>query len=65
MQLRVADWAPADSAGCGHVWRRVRQLEEGLSTVVYIRRCEGCGRVEAKAGHKNFLDSSGWELIEG
>jgi hypothetical protein len=65
MQSPYAQWAPAESARVGHVWKRVRQMEEELDTVVYVRKCEGCGRVEAKAGHQNPLEPGGWEFIEG
>jgi len=64
MQAQVTDRAHLVEAGCAHLWRRARQLEEELSTVVYVRSCARCGQVEAKAGHKNPVDSQGWELIE-
>jgi hypothetical protein len=65
MQSPVAERALADSASCEHQWKRLREVEDELSTVVYVRRCEACGRVEAKAGHKAPLDLGGWETIEG
>ena len=52
-------------AKCAHEWRRARQLEEKLSTVVYVRSCTKCGQIEAKAGHKDASSPEEWELIEG
>jgi hypothetical protein len=52
------------TANCTHLWRRVRELEEGLSIVVYVRSCAQCGQMEAKAGHKDASSSEDWELIE-
>jgi hypothetical protein len=63
MQTAVVERAPDDRAICEHRWKRVREIEEGLDTVVYVRNCEMCGRLEAKAGHKDPLTRDGWEFV--
>ena len=65
MRAQVIDETHRNQAVCSHFWRREREVEEGLSTVVYVRRCAKCGQLEAKAGHKDPSASEGWELIEG
>ena len=62
MQAPFAERAP-DDGSCEHRWKRVREIEEGLSTVVFVRHCELCGRLEAKAGHKDPVGRDGWELV--
>jgi hypothetical protein len=63
MQIQTRDGTGTAHKCCAHLWRRVRQLEEELSTVVYVRSCSKRGQVEAKAGHKDPLSLEGWELI--
>jgi hypothetical protein len=65
MQAYVAVGGRLAEANCAHVWQRMNQLEEELSTVVYVRSCVLCGRLEAMAGHKNPANRDGWEVIEG
>ena len=56
MQAPIAERAPDDGANCEHRWKRVKEIEEDLNTVVFVRHCELCGRLEAKAGHKDRWD---------
>jgi hypothetical protein len=63
MQVQTRDGTRTANTSCEHLWRRVRQLEEELSTVVYVRSCSKCGQVEANAGHKDPWSLEGWELV--
>jgi hypothetical protein len=65
MVAQKANRAVVGTPKCTHIWRRVHELEEELSTVVYVRSCARCGQVEAKAGHKDVSSPEDWELIEG
>ena len=64
MEAPGANRALVVTANCTHLWRPVRELEEELSTVVYVRSCARCGQIEAKAGHKDVTSPEKWELIE-
>ena len=64
MNAREINGALALTTDCTHIWRRARELEEELSTVVYVRSCVRCEQVEAKAGHKDPSNPEGWEVIE-
>ena len=40
----------ADPAGCSHDrWRRREAIEELVDSVIYIRECHQCGRLEIRA----------------
>ena len=40
----------ADPAGCSHDrWRRRQAIEELVDSVIYIRECHQCGRLEIRA----------------
>ncbi len=56
--------AVAERSGCGHVWRRVYDVEDTLRVAVFIRRCYLCHRMEAKAGQRDPDDNDFWVLIE-
>jgi hypothetical protein len=64
MEAQEANRVLVVTANHTHLWRRVRELEEGLSIVVYVRSCDQCGQIEAKAGHRNASSPEDWELIE-
>lgn len=48
---------------CNHVWERLRDFEQTLSAIVFVRRCGACGCVQAKDGHKQIAREDGWETI--
>jgi hypothetical protein len=59
--------APKASAtavgGCAHAWVRLKNLEEVLDVVVFVRECTFCGRVDAKAGHRDPVSEESWVPI--
>jgi hypothetical protein len=48
---------------CNHNWKRQKGFEESLKTVVLVRTCSLCGRLEAKAGHRDPGESEGWIFV--
>ena len=50
-------------SACRHDWRRREDLEQGQGTVVFVRTCSLCGRLEAKPGHKKFASDEDWIVI--
>lgn len=60
MQLNTG---PERERECRHTWVRLKDFEQSLEVVVFVRRCVICGCVQAKDGHKNPATEPGWGVI--
>ena len=48
---------------CNHDWERDKKFEDSFETVVFVRTCSLCGRLEAKAGNQDPGQSKGWIFV--